>query len=66
MLVTDFNVIFSAILGVGHSYKIFELNDISKKFNFIAPQFMYVEIGMHSGELMRKTKFSLEKVQEVL
>ncbi len=65
-IVVDFNVVFSAILGVGHSYKIFEINDKIKKFNFIAPQFMYVEIGIHSDEIIKKTKFSLEKAQETI
>lgn len=66
ILVTDFNVIYSAALGVGHSYRIFEINNIERKFKFLAPEYMDIEITTHTDELARKTRFSINEVQEVL
>ena len=66
MLVVDFNVIFSSALGIGHSYMIFYLNNKERKFRFITPEYMYVEIGMHTEEIAKRSNFSLEKAQEVL
>ena len=64
--VIDVNVIISAVLGVGNSSNVFALNSIFNKFNFISPEFVFIEIGKHSEEIMKRTKFSQEEMKSVL
>lgn len=65
-VVSDFNVVFSAVLGVGHSSKIFELNYEFNRFDFIAPQFLAIELGKHTERMVTKSKLSFEEVSEAL
>ena len=64
--VVDVNVILSAILGVGNSSNIFSLNYIFNKFDFISPEFVLIEIGKHSQEIMKRTSFSKEELQDII
>jgi|SRR3989344_596813 len=64
--VVDVNVILSAVLGVGNSSNIFALNYIFNKFDFISPEFVLIEIGKHSQEIMKRTSFSEKKLKEVI
>lgn len=65
-LVVDFNVIFSAVLGVGNSSNIFKLNSKKKKYIFIAPQFLYIELGKHTSEIARRTSYTLDEAKKAL
>ena len=64
--VVDPNIVISALLGIGNSYKVFDLNNVKQKFNFISPYYFLVELGSKTEKIAKKTKFSLEEVQEVL
>jgi|GEM_PF-5676812 len=65
-LVVDVNVIFSAILNRGDSWKVFVENAESKLYDLIIPEFFMVEIGKHTAEMAQRTSLSLEDAQEAL
>ncbi len=62
-LVVDPNVVISALIKRGNSSIIFSLNSILRKYNFIAPNFLFLEIGNHTTKIMRKTHFSDEEIE---
>ncbi len=61
-LVTDVNVIFSALINKGNAFKVFEANKLFKKFEFIAPEFLFKEIGVRMDKLILQTKLSNEEL----
>jgi predicted nucleic acid-binding protein len=65
-LVVDPNTIISAALMKGNVSRVFSLNYALKKFDFIAPQFLVVELGKHTGKISEKTKFTPEEVNKKL
>ncbi len=65
-LVVDPNVIISATLNVGNSLIIFILNSITNKFNFIAPEYLIVELSKYTNELAERTSFSHEDVTKII
>ena len=65
-LVIDPNVIISAVIKKGNISEIFSLNYIIKKFNFIAPNFLILELGNHTAEILEKTYFSEKIMKEEL
>lgn len=65
-LVVDPNVILSASLGIGDSLNIFCINSIIQNFKFIAPEFLYVEIGKHTIEIAERSNFSQDNASKIL
>ncbi|MEK6824658.1 MAG: PIN domain-containing protein [Nanoarchaeota archaeon] len=65
-LVVDINVIFSAILGIGNSSNIFKLNAQKKKYEFIAPEFLYIELGKYTSEIAQRTSYTLKEAEKAL
>lgn len=45
LIVVDANVVFSALMRGGKPLKVFELNEHFEEFEFIAPEFLFFEIG---------------------
>ena len=43
-LVVDANVVFSALIPRSIAFFVFSLNSLSKKFEFIAPEYLWLEI----------------------
>lgn len=66
MLVVDSNVVISCLLRRGVPYKVFSLNSLFKKFELIAPEFLWVEVEKHWKEILKETKLSVEEVREVI
>ena len=65
-IVVDSNVVISAALNKGNSLNVFLENFRNKKFDFIAPQFLFIEVGKHTNKIAGKTNFSFEESQEML
>ncbi len=65
-LVVDSNTIISAVLNRGNLLNIFIKNFSEKKYRFIAPNFLILEVGKHTEKIAKKTKFSSEEVLEML
>ena len=62
LLVVDSNVMFSALIGKGNSFKVFELNNNLNKFEFIIPEFLFLEIGKEMDRILSYTKLSKEEL----
>ena len=65
-IVIDTNIIIPAVLNRGNILNIFIKNFSEKKFKFIAPNFLILEIGKHTQKIAKNTKFSNEEVLEML
>ncbi len=57
-LVVDVNVILSSLLTKGDSFKVFALNDLFNKFNFVAPEFLLIELEKHKEQIFKRSKVS--------
>lgn len=63
-LVVDPNVFISALIMKGNSSKVFSLNSIIQKFDFIAPNFLILEVGKHTERITNKTHSSQNDIEE--
>ena len=66
LLVVDVNVFFSALIKKGNSFEVFEKNKLFKKFEFVAPEFMFSELDSKMARLLNETKLSKEEVEKAL
>lgn len=65
-LVVDANIVLSALLTKGRSFDIFVMNKLYKRYEFIAPEFLFFEIGKNFDETVKRSKLSSEEVAKVL
>ena len=65
LVVVDANVIFSALVKKGNQFKVFETNKIFKKFEFIAPDFLFTELGEKLDKLLLQSSLTKEELSEV-
>lgn len=65
LLVIDANTVFSALLSRGKTFSVFLANKRRKKFEFIAPEFLFFEIGKHFDEVLRRSKLSPEELAKI-
>lgn len=66
LLVVDANVVISALVAKGVSYRVFLLNSLLKKFDFIAPEFLWREVEKHRETLLEETKLPPGEFDEML
>lgn len=66
LVVVDVNVILSALLGKGDSFNVFAINNIFNKFDFIAPEFLFVELEKHKEEFLKRSRLSKNEFEEIL
>lgn len=64
LAVVDANSVFSALLLPGKPFLVFKLNAFVRKYEFVAPEFLFTEIGEHLDKLLKQTKFSLPELTE--
>ena len=62
LLVVDTNEILSALLSKGKSFDIFLINKSIKRFEFIAPEYLFFEIGKNLDEIVERGKLSSEEL----
>ncbi|MBU4070441.1 MAG: hypothetical protein KJ646_05655 [Nanoarchaeota archaeon] len=65
-LVIDVNVVLSSLLTKGDSFKVFALNNLFNKFNFVAPEFLLRELEKHKEEFLKRSKLSKQEFEEIL
>lgn len=65
-LVVDANIVLSALLTKGKSFDIFIMNKLIKKYEFIAPEFLFFEIDKNVDEIVKRSKLSSEELAKVL
>lgn len=56
----------SSLLNKGDSFNVFAFNDLSGKFEFIAPEFLLTELEKHKKEIFKRSKLSKKEFNEVL
>ena len=66
LLVLDVNVVISALINKGNSFKVFENNSVFHKLEFIAPEFILFEIENNFDKILSSTKLLKEEVDEIL
>ena len=54
--VVDANVVVSSLIAGGVSFRVFALNSVLNKFEFIAPDFLISETEKHIPELFEETR----------
>lgn len=64
-VVVDANRVFSALLTAGETFNVFLLNALTKKIDFIAPEFLFVEIGKHIDDIVERSSLSEEDVADL-
>tara|TARA_Y100000034_G_C6866875_1_gene395215 strand:- start:527 stop:937 length:411 start_codon:yes stop_codon:yes gene_type:complete len=63
--VVDANVVFSSLIRKGKPLRVFELNDIFKRFEFISSEYLFTEIGRRFDKVLKITDFSKEELSHV-
>ncbi|MFV9676689.1 MAG: PIN domain-containing protein [Methanosarcinales archaeon] len=61
LLVVDANIVFSALIRRGKPLRVFELNKLLMKFEFIAPEFLFFEVGKRMDKILKLTDLSKEE-----
>lgn len=64
-VVIDTNRIYSALLTKGDIFKVFELNALFNKYKFVAPDFIFFEIGKNFDNIVKRSKLSKDELSEV-
>lgn len=57
-VVVDANRVFSALLTAGETFNVFLLNSLTRKIDFIAPEFLFVEMEKHIDEITERSGLS--------
>ena len=65
LAVIDANIIFSAMLAEGKLLQIFLLNNVFNKYEFIAPEYIFLELGRRLDKLLRYSKLSKDELARV-
>ena len=65
-LVVDANVVFSALVKKGIAFSVFLLNSLSKKFEFIAPEYLWIEIDSKKEKILKYSGLSREELEELI
>lgn len=66
LIVVDVNVVLSSLLSKGDAFDIFAINNIFNKFEFVAPEFLLIELEKHKEEIFERSKLSKGEFDGVL
>ena len=61
-IVVDSNVVYSSLLSKGKAFKVFWLNALLKRFEFVAPEFMFFELEKHFDEIISRSKLPKDEI----
>ena len=65
-LVVDANVVFSALIPRSIAFFVFSLNSLSKKFEFIAPEYLWLEIEKKKEKIQKCSGLRKEELEELI
>ena len=65
LLVVDANRVFSALLSGGKTFDVFLANKRLRRFEFIAPEFLFSEIDRHFNEILKRSELRREGLEKV-
>jgi predicted nucleic acid-binding protein len=57
-LVVDANAVISCLVTKAVTFDVFLLNSVLKKLEFLAPEFLWIEVDRHKEELLEETKLT--------
>lgn len=66
LVVVDANAIFSALIRRGKPFEVFKANKIFNAFEFVAPEFLFSEIGKRMDKILAETDLAKEELAELL
>lgn len=66
LVVVDANAVFSALIRRGKPFEVFKANKIFNAFEFVAPEFLFSEIGKRMGKILAETDLAKEELAELL
>ncbi len=66
LVVVDANAVFSALLRKGKPFEVFKANKIFNVFKFVAPEFLFSEIGKRMDKILAETQLAKEELAELL
>ena len=66
LVVVDANAVFSALVRKGKPFEIFKANKIFNVFEFVAPEFLFSEIGKRMDKILAETQLAKEELAELL
>lgn len=66
LAVVDANAVFSALIRKGKPFEVFKANKIFNAFEFIAPEFLFSEIGKRMDKILAETQLAKEEISELL
>lgn len=64
LAVIDANIVFSALVGGGRSFQVFESNKVFAYYEFIAPEYLLTEMDDKWGRLLSYTHLSKEELSD--
>ena len=64
-VVVDTNTVFSSLHMKGKPFEVFIVNKVVGLFEFVAPEFLFLEIGRRMDKLLAKSKLSKEEISEI-
>lgn len=62
LAVIDVNIVFSALVTKGNSLKVFKSNKEFPTFEFMAPDFLFFELGKRIDKLLVQSKLAKEEI----
>jgi len=66
LLVVDVNTVFSAVYSKGMTYDVFSINRVNGLFDWVAPEFLFFELGKRTDKLLLKSRLSKQEMAEIL
>ena len=63
--VVDTNTVFSSLHMKGKPFEVFIVNKVVGLFEFVAPEFLFLEIGRRMDKLLAKSKLQKEEISEI-
>jgi len=66
LLIVDVNVIFSALYSKDAAYDVFAINRSRRIFEWVAPEYMFLELRKNTDKLLQASKLSRDEIENVL
>jgi len=65
LLIVDANVAFAALIVKGKTFELFVWNELNNRLEFVAPEYLSMEIENNLEEVLRRSKLSKAEFEEV-
>lgn len=62
----DANVVFAALIASGKTFELFVWNELNNRLEFVAPEYLSIEIRSNQEEVLVKSGLSKAEFEEVL